>query len=109
MLLCTRSTLVEVRESGSDLIIAKEYNPDRDGFARLAVLLDLMPSHPTNVSNACRDFAPSSSRRKWCMAEASGCTVEVVNSSEILKQLGGVGALLRYTQVSNPRRDLVQT
>ena len=30
------------------------------------------------------------------MAEQQGCTVEVVNESETLVQLGGVGCLLRY-------------
>ncbi|MEE9550942.1 MAG: hypothetical protein V3W08_11165 [Candidatus Binatia bacterium] len=30
------------------------------------------------------------------MAEEHGCTVEIVNQSEALMQLGGVGCLLRY-------------
>ena len=93
------------------VIIAKEYNPDPGWSCGAcgALGLDAVPSNECPQCGAQRLRAIDLKEEMVRMAEACGCTVEVVNSSEILKQLGGIGALLRYTQVSNTRRDLVQT
>ena len=106
-------TLKALEEFRADMvIIAKEYNPDPGWSCTACGALGPDAAVPSNECPQCgaqRLRAIDLKEEMARMAEACGCTVEVVNSSKILKQLGGIGALLRYTQVSNPRRDLVQT
>ena len=101
----TDASMVAFRAAQADiLVLAKDYQSGRHGYARPAV-----PSRssagsrrlPAVRSPLLRQFDIKEEMVR--LAEQTGCGVEVVEHSDALMQLGGVGCLLRYAAPENYR------
>ncbi len=80
------------------LILAKAYEPDAGWICPACEAAEVETAAP-NRCPQCKSAEPSALDVKEAMvrcAERNGCPVEVVNHSEALLRLGGVGCLLRY-------------
>lgn len=87
-----------VMGQADSLVIAKAYEPGRGWECRQCSYTSLAPIHsrmcPQCQREALRDFDIKAEIVR--LAEVSGCAVEVVDHSDVLMALGGIGCLLRY-------------
>ena len=102
----TQETLLALQRSTVDvLVLAKAYRPD-PGWACAACDTIGPDARATTECRTCRsrDIREIELREEMVrLAERGGAGVEVVRHSEMLTQLGGVGALLRFV---SPNRDV---
>jgi len=95
----TQETLNALQRSQVDvLVMAKDYGPGHGSVCQECGAVRLVPE-TLIVCVACGEAGLRKIDLKAelaRMAEQGGCQVEVVNYSDALMQLGGVGALLRY-------------
>jgi hypothetical protein len=95
----TRASWEALRASQADvLILARAYAPDAGWMCAACEAVEVDTVKP-NKCPICREPEPLALDVKEAMvrlAEQIGCEVEVVNHSDWLMRLGGVGCLLRY-------------
>jgi len=85
------------------LVLAADYSPAPVTECRICRLLQEEVSWPSTcpecASEEWREFDPKEAMVR--VAQQTGCGVEVVNQSEALTRLGGVGCLLRFRPPEN--------
>jgi hypothetical protein len=95
----TAASYQALREGRADiLILAKTYDPGAAWTCGRCGVSDVGKPIPNSCvlcgAKAIREFSVKEDMVR--IAERVGCKVEVVNQSDVLMQLGGVGCLLRY-------------
>jgi peptide subunit release factor 1 (eRF1) len=103
----TRASWEAVRSRQADvLLLAKAYSPDPGWICGACEAIDVEAPTPRTCPR-CQEtelMALDVKEEMVRVAERAGCGVEVVNQSDALMRLGGVGCLLRYLAPEQYRR-----